>query len=595
MMPGDSTHGESLPSVSFDLADQADDIITEGTNWTTLMQRLDVSRYRGRDRYDDWHSSLPFRPIFLSYLWAEAENESLSGIPNRLDYQPKLAEAMGFESENLPSNSTFRPVRMENRFGNLVNVIESVAEDIQQWGLERGANVGYDPLVSQSDDSGENSNPSKRTLDRLLRRNSKEVLREIREIAIPTLSLPRPDDPMYEDDELLVLEALLSLNTKAANDAGKDLSKLENPEPELDDPFYEDGPSGETLLEAIKQLSVDDIAEQINATLKKVYERARPRLKELENDDGTRFERRTRVAIDMTYVAYSADGEDMDWIQGAKNYDEIKYDYCYKFATISIVGENTHYVVGVQPLGNADYAPNEDYPGRDQSYFTGAVVRRLLNMANRFVDIDRVYADREFAAADVIAQFERRNLIYVVPARKDPSRLAPKCDKYDIIKEGFDEEHDTPLYVEQDYALHGQVRDGVSNTRVTTNLAILPPDEEDNVHRGNSPQPFFTNLDVSDEIALDRRRSRRAIEKYRDRAAIESSYASIKECAGYTTSNVFEVRWFHFAFATIVYDLWLLVDFLVQERINVVETLNSPRITLDRFLDDLDEHLEELL
>lgn len=594
-MPDDDTKRDPLPSVSYDLADQADDIITEGTNWTTLMQRLDVTRYQGRDQYDGWHSSLPFRPIFLSYLWAEAENESLTGIPNRLQDQPKLAEAMGFDSDNLPSSSTFKPVRMENRFGNLVNIIESVAYDIQQWGLERGANVGYDPLVPQSDDTDGDSTPSKRTLDRLLRRNSKEVLREIREIAIPTLSLPRPDDPMYEDDELLILEALLSLNRKAAHDAGGDLSKLENPDPDLDDPFYEDGPSGETLLEAIKELSVDDIAEQINGALKKVYERAKPRLKDLENDDGTRFERRTRVAIDMTYVAYSADGEEMDWIQGAKNYDEIKYDYCYKFATISIVGKNTHYVVGVQPLGNADYAPNEDYPGGDQSYYTGAVVRRLLNIATRYVNIDRVYADREFAAADVIAQFERRNLIYVVPARKDQARLGPKCDNYDNIKEGFDEGHDTPLYVEREYAIYGQVRDGVSKSRVTTNLVILPPDVEDNVHSGDSPQPFFTNLDVSDEIALDRRRSRKVIEKYRDRAAIESSYASIKECAGYTTSNVFEVRWFHFAFATIVYNLWLLVDFLVQERINVIETLNSPRITLDRFLDDLDDHLQALL
>jgi hypothetical protein len=220
-------------------------------------------------------------------------------------------------------------------------------------------------------------------------------------------------------------------------------------------------------------------------------------------------------------------------------------------------------------------------------------VKRLLDIANKFVDIDRVYADREFGAADVIAQLERRNLKYVIPVSEN-KRIKRKIDDFDEIKEGEDEEHDTPLYVFQDYVIYSKVRYGTSNTRVPTNLIILPPDDEDKT-RGDSPQAFYTNLDVSDEIALDRRRSRKAVEKYRDRAAIETAYASIKDCAGYTTSNVFEVRWFHFAFATIVYDLWLLVDFLMQDRIGIIETENSPRISLDRFLDDLDDHLEQLL
>jgi hypothetical protein len=474
-----------------------------------------------------------------------------------------------------------------------VAIIESVAKKIRRWGLERGAKVGNDPLCHEAAYDDDDSSLSERQLDRLLRSNSKEVLNELKELAIPEISLPRPDNPIYDDDELLVLESLLSLKTKAANDAGKDLSDLENPNPDLDDPYHEDGPSGETLLESIKQLSVDEIAEQMNRVLEKIYKRAKPKLKELSNANGSRFERRTRVAIDITYVAYSADGEEMDWIQGAKDHDDVKYDYCYKFATVTIVGENTHYVVGVQPLGNEEYAPNEDYPGQDQSYYTGAVVKRLLDIANKFVDIDRVYADREFGAADVIALLERRNLKYVIPVSEN-KRIKRKIDNFDEIKEGEDEEHDTPLYVFRDYVIYSKVRYGTSNTRVPTNLIILPPDDAEKT-RGYSPQAFYTNLDVSDEIALDRRRSRKAVEKYRDRAAIETAYASIKDCAGYTTSNVFEVRWFHFAFATIVYDLWLLVDFLMQDRIGIIETENSPRISLDRFLDDLDDHLEQLL
>jgi len=96
---------------------------------------------------------------------------------------------------------------------------------------------------------------------------------------------------------------------------------------------------------------------------------------------------------------------------------------------------------------------------------------------------------------------------------------------------------------------------------------------------------------VSDELRIDRRETARKIEQYSNRATIENSYSSIKQCAAWTTSKAFEVRWFHFAFACVIYNLWLLVDFLTQERIGVIETRTKPRITLKRFLKMLDRVL----
>jgi hypothetical protein len=168
-------------------------------------------------------------------------------------------------------------------------------------------------------------------------------------------------------------------------------------------------------------------------------------------------------------------------------------------------------------------------------------------------------------------------------------------DDFDQLKRGYDEERDTPLYVKRDHALHGSVKRSVTNERVYTNLAVLPPDDDDDVNKEGSPQPFATNLDVSDEIALDRRLATEEIEAYSDRGAIENAYSSIKEAAAWTTSKEFEVRWFHFAFGCVVYNIWLLVDFLAQERIGVIETRKKPRITLSRFLDWLEQELGTLL
>jgi len=264
-------------------------------------------------------------------------------------------------------------------------------------------------------------------------------------------------------------------------------------------------------------------------------------------------------------------------------------------AEVGNVGENTHYVVGVCPLGSTDYAATDAYPGKGNSYYIGDVARRLLSIAEDYVDIRMVYADREFHAVDVIQTLTDKELDYVIPAQKDRHRIGPMCDRFDQVKQGYHEPNDTPLYVEEDFVMHGTVKGGVSNHTVHTTVAVLPPAEDDDVHEEGSPQPFITSLDVSDEVALDRRWAKKQIEQYSDRGAIENSYSSIKDAAAWTTSKEFGVRWFHFAFGCVVYNMWLLVDFLTQERIGVIETRKKPRITLSRFLDWLDKELVTLL
>jgi hypothetical protein len=130
---------------------------------------------------------------------------------------------------------------------------------------------------------------------------------------------------------------------------------------------------------------------------------------------------------------------------------------------------------------------------------------------------------------------------------------------------------------------------------VTTTVVVLPPDKDDDANDDGEQQVFFTNTGVDDEIGLDRRRTKQKIDRYSARGAIEVSYGKIKEAAAWTTSTEFEVRWFHFAFACVVYNFWLLVDFITQDRIGVIKTRSKPRITLSRFLDWLDRELSTLI
>jgi len=581
-----------LDDVENSLAEKATAIIDEDTDWVTLARELDVSRYQYGDSHPDWTTGTPFRPMFLAYLWSEVEDEALGTLRSRLEDDAELAAAFGFDPDDLPSEATFRPCRVTDRFDTLQRTVEDAAETIRDVSARRGAPIGFHLDTSDAADD-DDSGVSERTKQRLLRKTSDEVLEELKDVAIPSISLPRPDDPVYDEDELLVLEAIATIKQMAANNAGETIGDKKNPNPDLDDPFYEDGPTGETLLEAIKQMSVEEISTVLNFALRKTYTRAKPRLRELENGDGERFATHAKVALDITYVAYYGGRDEMMWVQGAP--DDKSYDWCHKFATAVIVGKNTHYVVGVSPLGSTDWADTDAYADDGKSYYVGDVARRLLSIADEYVNIRTVYADREFHAVDVIHTLEQKDLKYVIPAVKDQHRISTLCEEFDERKRGYDEDRDTELYVKDEHAMYGRVKGGTSNERVTTTVVVLPPDEDDDTHEDGSPQPFLTNLEVSDELPHERRWATQEMEAYSDRGAIENSYASIKEAAAWTTSKEFEVRWFHFAFGCLVYNMWLLVDFLTQERIDVIETKTEPEISLSRFLDWLEKELVTLV
>ncbi|EMA46088.1 transposase IS4 family protein [Halococcus saccharolyticus DSM 5350] len=532
--------------------------------------------------------------MFLAYLRSKVEDESLGTVQSRVEDDAELAEAFGFDPDDPPSPATFRPCRVKDRFEDLEHRLSSNADTIRDVAAERGASLGFNLGSTESESDDGDGEPSERTIQRLLRKKGRDVLDELKTVAIPSLSMPRPEDAIYEDDELLVMEAIAAIMDLAANDAGKAFADKKNPDPDLDDPFYEDGPSGETLLEAMKQMSIEKIATMMNFALRKTYTRAKPRLQELENDDGYRFGVRSKVALDITYVAYYGDRDELEWVQGTPTNKE--YDWCHKFATAVIVGENTHYVVGVCPLGSTEYADTQAY-ARERSYYVGDVARRLLSIADDYVNIRMVYADREFHAADVLYTLEvERGLNYIIPAMKDQHRIGPMCDEFDELKRGDDEQNNVPLYVKEEHPIHGPVKHDVSNTKVYTNVVVLPPDnDDDDVNEEGSPQPFLTNLDVSDELPHERRWATKKMDEYDDRGAIENSYSSIKDAAAWTTSKEFEVRWFHFAFGCIIYDLWLLVDFLTQDRIGVIETRTKPRISLSRFREWLKRELVTLI
>jgi hypothetical protein len=83
---------------------------------------------------------------------------------------------------------------------------------------ERGSPIGAPYEASASK---EPTGSSKRTVNRLLRRKTKDLLDELQTVVFPAFGFDRPDDPIYEDEELLMLEGCLGVTGTAARGSSR--------------------------------------------------------------------------------------------------------------------------------------------------------------------------------------------------------------------------------------------------------------------------------------------------------------------------------------------------------------------------------------
>lgn len=541
---------DDLPETWSALVEQADDIITEGTTATELVSELDVTRYRRRDASGDKGRSTPFEPMFKAMVLQELEELSDTELREALEV-PKVASALGFAPDEVPSRSTFTRARTD-RFVDAAQLLARSTDQIHEIARERGSPIG--PELEPED--GETT--SARSKRRELRQKTIEVIGEMENVVFPSLNLPQEDAAVYDKDDLLMAETIAGISDDVGlNGAGDIYGDILDSEGELkaSHPFYLDGPTGETVLRSVHQMDATEITEMVNRALRKEFMRVKP------YDE---FSEPVTVAIDATYIPYYGDREGMPRVTKVPQEHEKEYTWCHKYATLNIVGENTHFVLAMMPVGDPDHHDSERYPeSKAKPHRPGSIVRNLLETVGEAISIDVVYADKEFFGADTVAAFEEHNLNYVLPIPASATR--------DL------EAVNGKVTVKQEHAFTGAVRDGVSNERVVTTAVTLPPDDNQ-----ESEHSFATNLDVDDEIGADRRWTRQKIERYSLRGGIETAYSKIKEFCGMTTSHDFKVRLFHFGMATLLYNMWLLVDFLVQ-RSTAGEVKSKPQITAERF------------
>ena len=217
---------------------------------------------------------------------------------------------------------------------------------------------------------------------------------------------------------------------------------------------------------------------------------------------------------------------------------------------LRLIGMSVKFTLGMRPLRG--YIPRS------------VLVEQLIDIASDHVSVGTVYADAEFDGIGVIDALEEENLSYLIRKSSD--------DRVDRFLADMD--HD--VAVKQSHEMDKTIR-GTSVTVTPTLVGVPSTKKED------TTVVFVTNLQVSDRTKEARGRTRRVMGRYARRWGIENSYKSIKDFLAWTTSRNTAVRVFYFGFAVILYDMWLIVDLLVQISLDVEQRL-KPRVPARTFL-----------
>jgi len=505
---------------------QAIEKIDEGAGVIELIDELDLGPYRSHgDTYDDWHASYPFEAMLRALFLKELMGYSDTDIHRRLTENPEEAETLGFEE--VPSRTTFGRTWRNRLSREFRDRVQHTTHRILEYSRKQGNPIGLQAMEPEK-----KADSSPRTQERFINRKAKEVTEEMQRLVFPAFEFNRAENAHYDSDAFCELQGHLGLSSSAA-ESGTDLF--------ADDTIREDSPDADTHLHNIKRLDPEEVQKMVDEGIGRMVSEAKHHLQ---------FNRPVDIAIDITYIAFYGDREELEMVMGAPG--TKSYGWCYKFATLTVVGENVKFTLAMQPVQKGD--------------LVGEIVRDLLRDAREHISISTVYADSEFCSVDSIRALEDAGVRFVIPSPKN------KRVKREIGRMKQD------IEVREDYEIYGPVSGGGTQERAAATLVLMPSTKDE-----ESTVAFMTNKDVKTGTETERKYTKRVIDRYSRRWGIENSYKTIKEFLAWTTSEDFTVRLFYFGFAVLLYNMWLLVDLIVQLSLNI-EHRYKPRVTAKRFL-----------
>ena len=218
-----------------------------------------------------------------------------------------------------------------------------------------------------------------------------------------------------------------------------------------------------------------------------------------------------------------------------------KHKHGYQMATITIIGEDTPIVLGVEPVRRE----SDWETGEIESTSQARLVDRLLEQAEQHVDIHKVFCDRGFDANGVRDVIDRHDTTYLIPKRKYQAEIE------DI--EELEQETVTSAGVVRNVPHWHESRSH------TGSIMYVPSTKKEGAYA-----VFTTNRDVPVEQAQG------FVGQYKQRWEIENEYKTIKKHFLPTVGSMdYRIRFLYFVIGVVMYNVWRLTNLLFREAVDV--------------------------
>jgi hypothetical protein len=297
-------------------------------------------------------------------------------------------------------------------------------------------------------------------------------------------------------------------------------------------------------------------------------------LDEIADADRSGIREPVNVAFDITTWDYWAspfrDDEDVEWweepieityrdgstreVYPREDFPEMVsgvkegHRRAFKFATLTIVPKDTPIVVAIEPVRDRRGWEPDDLDTRTR----GEMVDRLLEQAERHVDINKVFADREFDSYEVRHRIHQHDLTYVIGKKKLANADSVAIEKTIEHETGdVSVEHGTLTY-------EGETHE--------VSFLYLPKDTA--TDDGEYIEGDYAIFTVNAHVSVDRGIG--LAEQYRKRWTIENEYKTIKEHFLPTSASPdFRSRFLYFVIGVLLYNVWRLANFLLRDEVDV--------------------------
>lgn len=524
-------------------------------------------------------------PLIRAFLYQHCRGYSGNELAKLLSERVFLVKACGFDSigfHDLTHESLQGTINYAwNEFSEGTRqIIKAAAMGIAQAAVEE--DVVTESVVATDPAKSEDTEDSKQEARR---QKTTKTIKLARKHAFPEFESGRAINRTYEDEEILEMVARACSHRGSAHSEGE-YGWL------TDD---EHTAHGSTILRVMKQFAtpsgednqftIDDFKQEdgmpeidaIRDELMKSFDAGVNSIIASIQGAGPFTDREKTAAIDITHeqVFISPWESKLNGIprsdfppmvSGYKKDNEYKRGF--KYDTTTLAGNLAPIILGVEPVKEDSKWEEDNSP----SYSKADVVDRLLSKAERFVDLDEVYLDRDFHSVGVYAGIEERGIIYTAPVPKYEDDL----ETINGIKE----------HPNADAAVkHNVPVGGGSNVHHTAEYLYVPSTSDD---ADGKYAVFTTNRDRVDTDQIEP-----ICDSYSRRWDIENQYKAIKEFLPKTSSMDYRVRFTNFVLASLLYNLWRLTDYLIKVARDQ-EIRSPPVVGVKTFVRALGDFLREV-